>query len=142
MQVGNYKSYLCLYIKLINEYHYFLLLYCWWTLLKTNAFFFWEKQRLIQSLRTQFGGRVCKGKDLSLHFVPDKECIPKTTENLLPVIIGDQNSKLVSFDWKKYMECLQTKVLGHILLYTEVITSTQVVLDGLVCSALVLRKKL
>lgn len=89
-----------------------------------------QNMRLIQSLRTRFGGRVCKGKDLSLHFVPDKECIPKTTENLLPVIIGDQNSKLVSFDWKKYMECLQTKVLGHILLYTEVITSTQVVLDG------------
>ncbi|XP_015759957.1 PREDICTED: biotin--protein ligase-like [Acropora digitifera] len=89
-----------------------------------------RNMRLIQSLRTRFGGRVCKGKDLSLHFVPDKECIPKSTENLLPVIIGDQNSKLVSFDWKKYMECLQTKVLGHILLYTEVITSTQVVLDG------------
>ncbi|XP_074626123.1 biotin--protein ligase-like isoform X3 [Acropora palmata] len=89
-----------------------------------------DKQRLLQSLRTRFGGRVCKGKDLSLYFVPDKECIPKTTENLLPVVIGDQNSKLVSFDWKKYMECLQTKVLGHILLYTEVITSTQVVLDG------------
>lgn len=89
-----------------------------------------DEQKLLQSLRPSLENGICKGKDLSLHFVSSERPIPKTSETLLPVITGDQNSQSVSFDWTKYLECLQTKVLGHILLYAEVITSTQTVLDG------------
>ena len=67
-----------------------------------------------------------------MHFVPSGGTIPKATENMLPVISEEDNIKAVSFDWKKYQDYLQTKVLGHMVFYTDVITSTQEVFDGLV----------
>ena len=51
---------------------------------------------------------------------------------LLPVITGVEDYQAISFDWTKYKEHLQTKVLGHVVFYTDVITSTQTVFDGLV----------
>lgn len=60
------------------------------------------------------------------------ETIPKATEKTLPVVIREDNIKTVSFDWKKYQENLLTKVLGHVVFYSDVITSTQTVFDGLV----------
>ena len=75
---------------------------------------------------------VCEGKDLSLHFVQSGRPVPKTTETVLPVITGTEKNQSISFDWKKYQECLQTKVLGRMVFYTDVITSTQTVFDGLV----------
>lgn len=67
-----------------------------------------------------------------MHFVANGETIPKATEKTLPVVTREENVKAVSFDWKKYQENLLTKVLGHIVFYTDVITSTQTVFDGLV----------
>ena len=75
---------------------------------------------------------ICSGKDLSLHFVPSGETIPKATEKTLPVVSREDNIETVSFDWKKYQENLLTKVLGHMVFYSDVITSTQTVFDGLV----------
>lgn len=75
---------------------------------------------------------VCHGQELSLHFVPNGEAIPKATEKTLPVVSGEENAKAVSFDWEKYQKHLQTKVLGQMVFYTDVITSTQAVFDGLV----------
>lgn len=60
------------------------------------------------------------------------ETIPKATEKTLPVVTREDNIKTVSFDWKKYQENLLTKVLGHVVFYSDVITSTQTVFDGLV----------
>ena len=84
------------------------------------------------SLGPSLENNVCKGQDLSLHFVPNGKPIPKTTETILPVIRGHENYNSISFDWKKYQEHLQTKVLGHTVFYTDVITSTQTVFDGYV----------
>lgn len=67
-----------------------------------------------------------------MHFVANGETIPKATAKTLPVVTREDNVKAVSFDWKKYQENLLTKVLGHIVFYTDVITSTQTVFDGLV----------
>lgn len=91
-----------------------------------------DKEKLFHSLRTSLNEDICSGKDLSLHFVPNGETIPKATEKTLPVVAREDNIKAVSFDWKKYQENLLTKVLGHIVFYTDVITSTQTVFDGLV----------
>ena len=60
------------------------------------------------------------------------ETIPKATEKTLPVVTRKDNIKTVSFVWKKYQENLVTKVLGHVVFYSDVITSTQTVFDGLV----------
>ena len=64
--------------------------------------------------------------------MPNGETIPKATEKILPVVTREDNIKTVSFDWKKYHKNLVTTVLGHMVLYTDVITSTQTVFDGLV----------
>ena len=64
--------------------------------------------------------------------MPSGETVPKATEKTLPVISGEDDIEAVSFDWKKYQDQLQTKVLGHVVFYTDVITSTQEVFDGLV----------
>lgn len=91
-----------------------------------------DKEKLFQSLRTSLDKDICSGKDLSLHFVTNGETIPKATEKTLPVVTREDNIKTVSFDWKKYQENLLTKVLGHVVFYSDVITSTQTVFDGLV----------
>ena len=91
-----------------------------------------DKQKLFHSLRSTIKDDVCNGKDLSLHFVSSGKLIPKTTESLLPVITGAEDLQAISFDWTKYQEHLQTKVLGHMVFYSDVITSTQAVFDGLV----------
>ena len=64
--------------------------------------------------------------------MPNGETVPKATEKTLPVVTREDNIKAVSFDWKKYQENLLTKVLGRMVFYTDVITSTQTVFDGLV----------
>lgn len=89
-----------------------------------------DELKLMYSLGPSLENNVFKGKDLSLHFVPNGKPIPKTTETILPVIRGHENYNSISFDWKKYQEHLQTKVLGHTVFYTDVITSTQTVFDG------------
>lgn len=89
-----------------------------------------DKQKLFHSLRSSLKEGVCHGKELSLHFVPNGETIPKTTEKTSPVVSGEDDIKDVSFDWKKYQDHLQTKVLGQMVFYTDVITSTQTVFDG------------
>lgn len=67
-----------------------------------------------------------------MHFVPSGETIPKATEKTLPVVCEEDDIKEVSFDWKKYQDHLQTKLLGQMVFHTDVITSTQAVFDGLV----------
>ena len=62
--------------------------------------------------------------------MPNGETIPEATEKTLPVVSREDNIKTVSFDWKKYKENLLTKVLGHMVFYSDVITSTQTVFDG------------
>ncbi|XP_078375574.1 biotin--protein ligase-like [Oculina patagonica] len=89
-----------------------------------------DKQKLFHSLRSSLKEGVCHGKELSLHFVPNGETIPKTTDKTSPVVSGEDDIKDVSFDWKKYQDHLQTKVLGQMVFYTDVITSTQTVFDG------------
>ena len=74
---------------------------------------------------------ICRGKDLSLHFVYRGEVIPEATRDVLPVIVGGTEILgNVFFDWQKYTSHLYTRVLGKLLLYSSVISSTQLVFDG------------
>lgn len=92
-----------------------------------------DKQKLMQSLRLLLEDGICKGNQLSLHFVASDEMhIPNVTEEKLPVICHEENSKAVSFNWSTYQKYLKTKVLGKVVFYTDVITSTQTIFDGLV----------
>ena len=85
----------------------------------------------MQSLRSSLEEGICKGNQLSLHFVAsDKESIPKATEEKFPVISGEENLKAVSFNWNNYQKCLETNVLSQMVFYADVITSTQTVFDG------------
>lgn len=89
-----------------------------------------DQDKLFHSLKSSLKNNVCNGNDLSLHFVPNGQPIPKATDTLLPVITGDKKCQTLSFNWKKYQEHLKTKVLGQVMFYTDVITSTQTVFDG------------
>ena len=89
-----------------------------------------DEQKLFRSLRSRLKDDIFEGKDLSLHFLPSGQTIPRTTEMMLPVITGVEDDQAISFDWTTYQEHLQTKVLGHVVFYTDVITSTQTVFDG------------
>ncbi|XP_022803242.1 biotin--protein ligase-like [Stylophora pistillata] len=90
-----------------------------------------DKKRLMQSLRSSLEEGICKGNQLSLHFgASDEMYIPNATEEKLPVICQGENSKAVTFNWSTYQKCLSTKVLGKVVLYTDIITSTQTVFDG------------
>ena len=75
---------------------------------------------------------ICKGSELSLQFVTEKETLPQASRDILPIIINGSAtpSGTVAFYWQRYQTHLRTKVLGKILLYSEVITSTQAVFDG------------
>jgi len=89
-----------------------------------------DEQKLFRSLRSRLKDDIFEGKDLSLHFLPSGQTIPLTTEMMLPVITGVEDDQAILFDWTTYQEHLQTKVLGHVVFYTDVITSTQTVFDG------------
>jgi len=109
----------------------FFILY--WQIIKLNMLLFLslkDEQKLFRSLRSRLKDDIFEGKDLSLHFLPSGQTIPLTTEMMLPIITGVEDDQAISFDWTTYQEHLQTKVLGHVVFYTDVITSTQTVFDG------------
>ena len=86
---------------------------------------------MLDSLQSSLQHGVCKGKDVSLCFVPNGENLPNVSEKMLPVITGvDHNCIESSFGWRSYYDQLQTRVLGKVMLYTSVIGSTQTVFDG------------
>ena len=69
---------------------------------------------------------------MSLYFACFGDNTPNASEKLLPIITAADNSIELPFNWGSYHDQLQTKVLGNVMFYTSVITSTQTVFDGLV----------
>ena len=93
------------------------------------------------SVREKDGSRslIVKGTDVDLLFCQDDysqgspvDPPPESSESLLTVITSPASwqVKQVSFDADAYFTALKTTNMGRCLLYTPVITSTQVVLCG------------
>ncbi|XP_062478289.1 biotin--protein ligase isoform X1 [Pezoporus occidentalis] len=68
---------------------------------------------------------------VSLKFVSSGESKMEITPSLMPVITETGSFSSEHFSLKKYQKNLQTKKLGKILLFSEVTTTTQNLLDGL-----------
>lgn len=71
-----------------------------------------------------------KGNDISLFFSDhdDEEMHP--SPDFLPIITHPATTELALFSFASYKDFLETKQLGQLVVYSEVITSTQTVLDG------------
>lgn len=67
---------------------------------------------------------------VSLKFVSSCESKMEITPSLMPVITETGSFSSEHFSLKTYQQNLQTKKLGKILLFSEVTTSTQNLLDG------------
>ncbi|XP_031554361.1 biotin--protein ligase-like [Actinia tenebrosa] len=99
----------------------------------TPAFLFASKKnidQLLKSLRPHLSDGICKGKQVSLLFC-DKSTtqnIPLTREDMLPV--NTDHAAQCGFDWEIYQEHLNTNTLGQMVIYTDVIPSTQTLLEG------------
>lgn len=84
----------------------------------------------MNTLHQHLSDGICKGKQVSL-LLCDKsttQTIPMATEDMLPVTT-DQGRQC-GFDWVTYKEHLNTNTLGQMIMYTDVIQSTQTLLEG------------
>ncbi|XP_078619716.1 biotin--protein ligase-like isoform X1 [Branchiostoma floridae x Branchiostoma japonicum] len=70
--------------------------------------------------------RALRGGQVSLLFVEHPEAATATPEEL-PVFIG---GAVDSFNWQVYRDNLKTRILGKVVLYTEVLPTTMTVLDS------------
>ncbi|XP_061309556.1 biotin--protein ligase isoform X1 [Pezoporus flaviventris] len=68
---------------------------------------------------------------VSLKFVSSGESKMEITPSVMPVITETGSFSSEHFSLKKYQQNLQTKKLGKILLFSEITTTTQNLLDGL-----------
>ena len=85
----------------------------------------------MESLKPFLTNGWCKGQKISFLFCSDgmQLSTPVTEENL-PIIVDSGHIKDLKFDWNTYFEYLKTHTLGQIVLYTDVIPSTQTLLEG------------
>ncbi|GCC25424.1 biotin--protein ligase isoform X1 [Chiloscyllium punctatum] len=77
---------------------------------------------------------VFKSQKVSLKVVTMQQPGMEITPNTLPVIIESQKFSSEYFDLKIYCENLQSKVLGQLVFFSEVIISTMDLFDGLMPS--------
>ncbi|XP_060689761.1 biotin--protein ligase isoform X2 [Hemiscyllium ocellatum] len=77
---------------------------------------------------------VFKSQKVSLKVVTMQQPGMEITPNTLPVIIESQKFSSEYFDLKIYCENLQTKVLGQLVFFSEVIITTMDLFDGLMLS--------
>jgi hypothetical protein len=81
----------------------------------------------LRSIEDLLTGNYFKGNNISILFTENKDT-PISDYNF-PVITNGKPDQ-VSFSLSLYKEHLKTKHLGQLVIYTEVITSTQTILNG------------
>ena len=71
-----------------------------------------------------------KGNEISLFFSnhDDEEMHP--VSDFVPIITHPATTEQALFSFASYKDFLETKHLGQLVIYSEVITSTQTILDG------------
>ena len=89
-------------------------------------------EKFCRSIDSRLRDGVLKSRSLSLQFIQGaKDVREPVSGDLLPVIT-DYNStttESVTFSFDEYSKNLNTKVLGNVLFYAEVIKSTMDVFD-------------
>lgn len=75
--------------------------------------------------------QILRGTPVSLHFIYDPSGIKHVSPSLLPVVIGRKSLPMGSlFNFDAYRHNLQTRILGNVVLYAEVLSSTMDVFEG------------
>ncbi|XP_077977245.1 biotin--protein ligase-like [Glandiceps talaboti] len=72
-----------------------------------------------------------KGSNVNLHFVATAKDDETVTPDRLPVVTNEVLHHGSGFDAKLYMQSLETKRLGKIVLYNQVVPTTQVIIQSL-----------
>lgn len=95
-----------------------------------SIFVFMQCQKaLTRALQPVVKDGLFQGRKVSMRFLESdlSEYIPSDSE--LPIVFGRGVPEGHGFDWHTYSRALKTRVLGRALLYTQVIRSTQTLLD-------------
>ncbi|XP_028414623.1 biotin--protein ligase-like [Dendronephthya gigantea] len=95
----------------------------------TNAYLLGDnkdKEIFLKSIQDILVNNCFRGNNINIFFTENKD-MPISNENF-PVITT--TNEQVSFSLSLYKEHLKTKHLGQLAIYTEVITSTQTILNG------------
>ncbi|XP_041462136.1 biotin--protein ligase-like isoform X1 [Lytechinus variegatus] len=89
-------------------------------------------ERFLKSITSQKDASpILRGTPVSLHFIYDPSGIKHVSPSLLPVVIGRKSLPMGSlFNFDVYRNNLQTRILGNVVLYAEVLPTTMDVFDG------------
>nr|XP_054753941.1 biotin--protein ligase-like [Lytechinus pictus] len=89
-------------------------------------------ERFLKSISSQKDASpILRGSPVSLHFIYDPSGIKHVSPSLLPVVIGRKSLPMGSlFNFDVYRNNLQTRILGNVVLYAEVLPTTMDVFDG------------
>ncbi|XP_030850810.1 biotin--protein ligase isoform X2 [Strongylocentrotus purpuratus] len=89
-------------------------------------------ERFLKSVTSQKdSSSILRGTPVSLHFIYDPSGIKHVSPSLLPVVIGRKALPMGSlFSFDVYRNNLQTRILGNVVLYAEVLPTTMDVFDG------------
>nr|XP_002732728.1 PREDICTED: biotin--protein ligase-like [Saccoglossus kowalevskii] len=90
------------------------------------------KEKLLKSLAEKVNGdQILKGSQVSLHFVDAAKDAGTVSADQLPVVTNEIMKSGSSFDIDVYWDNLSAKNLGTVLMYTEVVPTTQLIFQSL-----------
>jgi biotin--protein ligase len=97
-----------------------------------------KKSLFLDSVLPRLHDNRLVSKDLTLTFLPPVDAIgdklPPVTMSNIPVVTGSDPGIVSRFDSASYWRNLKTKVLGNVVMFADVITTTMNVFDGLMFS--------
>ena len=84
---------------------------------------------LTRALQRELRDGFLQGKVMSMRFSDFDAQDLVASDSELPVVFGRDVPVGHGFDWQAFEKALKTRVLGRALMYTQVIKSTQTLLD-------------
>ena len=92
-----------------------------------------KKSKLLESIQPRLQGGRLRSGEVTLCFVTDSKDIDtrdiETTSANVPVVTSP-NPGDYHFNLEQYEKNLQTEVLGQVILYADVVTSTMTMFEG------------
>ncbi|CAG5120576.1 unnamed protein product [Candidula unifasciata] len=90
------------------------------------------KESFLESFKHRLKDNILRSQKLNLKFLPSSPTQAESTPTLLPVVTDfEYDAHTEYFNPQTYWKHLNTLTLGQVLFYTDVITSTMPVFDGL-----------
>ena len=91
----------------------------------------YQKEQLLKSALPRLQDGVLRSRKISLHFVDDASLLVTGTSpgKAIPLLTSPNSDVACAFNAAEYASWLNTKVLGQVVMYTDVAETTMTLID-------------